>query len=559
MYAREIMTTGRKQELVNRIADEAGYDGAAGHGLSEPLDVLQSVEHVLSVHYRRVPGAGDLACKFRELCGMDINGNISGVGGSRDVSGQDGAQPSTRAEAVVVNCICKNKGTMPGMLRCTDCGKSQHASCVVGERAGEIDEATYLCETCRFALADPFVRVREELVPMAKMREIPGMPPIMDSKGMYHARIKLEQQFYVTQQQLAECNAKMSRTRVLITCLQLEDEIPCRMHWPKNVQMRVNNMSIKPYARGVGSEMGINQRDNVVDITRMLCQGRNSVTVMAVHSGTWVLRIVIADRLGLEDIKPKMMREETLEEARSRMASLLAGRDGVDDDLGLEQVNFSLKDPLTCMRMVVPARFEGASGTQAFDLDSFLSMTEVNRKWQDPTTLKNSTVKQMRVDSYVREVSKYTHDMPSLTNFEVNAEGDWRPEGYTDGWFDIRAMDEAALAKLTAWARSHGDEDSHGEDETLDYQVVRDEGIDVRNEVNEATSALLSAGKHVPSSAVANGIPIANGNATNTTNVSFTSGKSVNNSAGQARTSIPLKVTGTKRPAVEVIDLCDSD
>lgn len=45
----------------------------------------------------------------------------------------------------------------------------------------------------------------------------------------------------------------------------------------------------------------------------------------------------------------------------------------------------------------VPARFVDASGLQPFDLDSFLSMAQRNRKWQDPTTLNNSSIEQLQV------------------------------------------------------------------------------------------------------------------------------------------------------------------
>jgi hypothetical protein len=530
---------GRKQEIIDRIAEHAG-DVASGRWVPKP-ETVAIIQHVLSVHYRNVTGLGDLAHAFRMQFPDDASFDPTAAledqptSTSRGRRGSGGTAEARGRTTGTVKCICKNRGTMPGMLRCTNCDTLQHEPCVLGQnRVLPIDPAAYSCESCRFTLSDPFVLVREELVPLGKMKDIPGMPPIVDAKGNYHARVKIEQQFYLTQQQLAACNAPTSKTRVIISCLLLEDEVQCRMHWPKNIQLRVNNMGIKPYARGVGSEMGINQRDNVLDITRMLCQGRNSVNISAVHCGTWVVRICIADRLGLEEIKPMMMRPETLEEARTRMATLLAA--GGEEDLGLERVSFSLKDPLTCMRMVIPARFDDASGTQAFDLDSFLSMAEVNRKWQDPTTLKNSTVKRLRVDSYVQEVNKLMKELPAVTAFEVNAVGDWRPEGYTDGWFDVRKTDDGeTLEKLTAWAQAQ-EGDSQDDEETLDYQAVRDEGIDVRNEAMEATSALLSAG-------------IASG-AANNANIHKTAPK---------RTLIPLKVTGKKRAAVEVIDLCDSD
>lgn len=52
--------------------------------------------------------------------------------------------------------------------------------------------------------------------------------------------------------------------------------------------------------------------------------------------------------------------------------------------------------PSALPRAQVPARFVDASGLQPFDLDSFLSMAQRNRKWQDPTTLNNSSVEQLQ-------------------------------------------------------------------------------------------------------------------------------------------------------------------
>ena len=56
--------------------------------------------------------------------------------------------------------------------------------------------------------------------------------------------------------------------------------------------------------------------------------------------------------------------------------------------------------PASCAVPQVPARFADASGLQAFDLDSFLSMAARNRKWQDPDTLANSSVEQLQVGEF---------------------------------------------------------------------------------------------------------------------------------------------------------------
>lgn len=83
------------------------------------------------------------------------------------------------------------------------------------------------------------------------------------------------------------------------------------------------------------------------------------------------------------------------------------------------------------------ARFSDASGLQPFDLDTYLSMVERNRKWQDPTTLKNSTVKQLEIDTYFQHVLKCTANVPEITDIEINAGGLWRPDGSNSTWFSI--------------------------------------------------------------------------------------------------------------------------
>ena len=56
------------------------------------------------------------------------------------------------------------------------------------------------------------------------------------------------------------------------------------------------------------------------------------------------------------------------------------------------------------MQGVCSCRFAGLPGIVAFDLDNFLSMAQRSRKWQDPHTLKNVTIKQLQLDSWMQPV-----------------------------------------------------------------------------------------------------------------------------------------------------------
>eukprot|EP00889_Picochlorum_renovo_P002325 jgi/Picre1/29355/NNA_004745.t1 len=207
-----------------------------------------------------------------------------------------------------------------------------------------------------------------------------------------------------------------------------------------------------------------------------------------VENFTWVVMVYIAEKQSHEDVKRLMMAPETKEEAKVRMKKLLAGDS--EGAIGLEQMTLSLKDPMTCTRISVPARFSNASGPQAFDLDSFLSIADLNRKWQDPTTLKNSSVKQLQEDTYVKVLLHNLASIPDINSIEVNANGDWRPEGLEDTWFDIcQELGRDDLTKLQERFGSVKNEE-HNNDDTEVYDGALD--VDEKEEALEAVSALIS-------------------------------------------------------------------
>ena len=51
-------------------------------------------------------------------------------------------------------------------------------------------------------------------------------------------------------------------------------------------------------------------------------------------------------------------------------------------------------------------RFHGVAGLGAFDLETFLSMTERSRKWQCPHSQRNLSVYELQTDAYVQRLLK---------------------------------------------------------------------------------------------------------------------------------------------------------
>jgi len=217
----------------------------------------------------------------------------------------------------------------------------------------------------------------------------------------------------------------------------------------------------------------------------------------AVESGTWVLLIQTAQRQSTEQVKAMMAPPESEIQAVARVKRQMGDHGGVE----VAHQVISLKDPMSGKRMNLPARFEDASGLQAFDLESFLSLAERNRKWQDPTTLQNSTVKRLQMDTFVRKVLECLASFPHAMEVEVNSEGLWRPDGSTGGWFSICTPPDkekiaAALASSTRESLDPGGPRGKAHTRTAengDVVVNTDSETDEEEELRKAAAAVKPA------------------------------------------------------------------
>jgi hypothetical protein len=50
----------------------------------------------------------------------------------------------------------------------------------------------------------------------------------------------------------------------------LGDSVPLRVHWPRNTDLRMNNMMYKPYGRSTNAKLGANSRDDMASVGIMV-------------------------------------------------------------------------------------------------------------------------------------------------------------------------------------------------------------------------------------------------------------------------------------------------
>jgi hypothetical protein len=475
-----ISKSGKKAEVQNRLLCYFGLNPTTGPG-----DISPAVQGKLELSARIIKDV------YYQSRGITRNPSTSpGPGGGgpssatpNGTNGMNGAGvASTSATAaasnplivklhtklspgVVVRCICKNSSYRSGMVQCSEpsCRVWQHADCV--REAANNHPTDLYCEQCRVHLADPFWKPLEQLLPVAKLKPAVGVPPIRDSYNELHAQQSTELTVYLSEQQLSKGKNLPDSERIIASCLLLEDPVACRVHWPRNVTMRVNRYPYRAYGRSATSKMGINQRDEVANIASLCLAGRNTLDIQAVENGSWLILLHRVEARTVNQVKEMMLPMESSSDAIARVKKLMH-----DDDLSIASQIVSLIDPWSGQRMATPARFINASGLQAFDLDSFLSLAQRNRKWQDPTTLKNSTVRQLQVDTYMKIVLSIlsagggsggggSGSLLEVREIVINDEGKWRPEGTDEAslrWFSIEEDEELVKKELKEFYSSGG-------------------------------------------------------------------------------------------------------
>lgn len=467
-----ISKSGKKAEVQNRLLCYFGLNPVTGPGdiSAAAQGKLESSARVIKDVYchskgftrnpSSSPGLGGPSCT-PSGGGIAMNGvgiattsaavNVASNGTGSNHPSSTKIKLNTKITSGIVRCLCKNSIARSNMVQCSEpsCGVWQHADCV-GEAANDTRNTLFYCEQCRAHLADPFWKPLEQLLPVAKLKPTIGVPPIRDSYSELHPQQAAELTVYLSEQQLSKGKNLPNSERVTASCLLLDDPVPCRVHWPRNVTMRVNRYPYRVYGRSTTSKMGINQRDEAANIASLCLAGRNTLDIQAVENGTWLILLHRVEGRTMNQVKEMMLPVESVEEAVARVKKLMH-----DDEFSIAFQVVSLIDPWSGQRMTTPARFTDASGLQAFDLDSFLSLAQRNRKWQDPMTLKNSTVRRLQVDSYIKKVlaclSAAGGACLEVREIVISDEGKWRPEGSDEAalrWFSIEEDEEVVKKDL---------------------------------------------------------------------------------------------------------------
>eukprot|EP00882_Tetradesmus_deserticola_P022074 GHRQ01023957.1.p1 GENE.GHRQ01023957.1~~GHRQ01023957.1.p1 ORF type:complete len:385 (+),score=158.89 GHRQ01023957.1:417-1571(+) len=204
------------------------------------------------------------------------------------LDGNDGLGPLNTQ----VRCLCAQAIRHEPLLQCCGacCGVWQHGDCVKQQlqpsspgAAPLLDPVTFkpleqrqafFCERCRVSRADPFWELFDPTVMLPARGRLTGATVAMGVMGDLHVSSTGVLNLVLSKQQVTLLRAKEQEYKLQALCLQLDDPVQFRFHWPMNASVTIHApqfyQKVNATRRGQSSKLGPNQRDEPLDLTAAL-------------------------------------------------------------------------------------------------------------------------------------------------------------------------------------------------------------------------------------------------------------------------------------------------
>ncbi|KAG2484222.1 hypothetical protein HYH03_016957 [Edaphochlamys debaryana] len=419
-----------------------------------------------------------------------------GAGGSQAAAPRAGggpaAGPGPGGANGTVRCTCGGGAADVGgpMLQCRapGCGVWQHAQCA-GVGAGRPAAGEFFCETCRTQRADPFWEIDDAGISTVMRLSSTGKQAAVTGHAPQAVR-QVERAFNVTLQQQAKYRSRSSEYQLQLVCLQLNDPVAFRLHWPLGAALEVNGVQYRVYSRNSTQKLGANGRDEPANIGLLCNTGRSRLTMTCTDNQPYVLLALLMRRRSAEEVRALMKPPLSRADAVERVKQQLRGDD--DDEVQTGTTVLSLRCPLTGSRVRTPGRFAEVAGLACFDLDAFLDSAARTRKWQCPHSMAHTSVQSLMVDTYTQRILAALAHHPSVTEVEVAADGGWRPRGSRDRFYSIEEDDPLGGAAGPSGRGLGGADGANGANGAGDSDG---EETDEEEELRQAAAAVAAASK----------------------------------------------------------------
>jgi len=254
------------------------------------------------------------------------------------------------------------------------------------------------------------------------------------------------------------------KIKIILRLLQVGLNENDTQRLPYNITVSVNDHQCMlpplniPKIKGIAS-----WRCNIpIDITQQT-DLRNSVKntlkiTWSQEQHKYIAGVYVAHRLTwndlLEELKKRPLR------ASDKTKELIKKSMEGEADMGVESMFATVKDPLTKLRMKLPARGVDCIHLQCFDAIQFLQMNEQKEKWTCPLCKKKIKFENIEIDEFFLNILQSPVLSEECENIVLLKDGSWSNEKNNEFSNNSRTNDRGSTNNIVVLTLSDSDDDN---------------------------------------------------------------------------------------------------
>ncbi|XP_050546426.1 E3 SUMO-protein ligase PIAS1-like [Daktulosphaira vitifoliae] len=219
------------------------------------------------------------------------------------------------------------------------------------------------------------------------------------------------------------------KIQIILRLAQIDRNENVTERLPYNINVSVNDRLCKLPTLNIPTKAGVTPwRCNVpIDITQQTdlrnCLQNTLRITWSDEPHEYIAGVFVAQRLMwnelLEDLKKKPVRdpEKTKENIKKSMEN--------DQDMGVDSLIATVKDPLSKKKMELPARGVNCIHMQCFDAIQFLQMNEQKQTWSCPLCKKKVNFDDIEVDGFFLDIVQSPKIDDECDNIILQKDGTW--------------------------------------------------------------------------------------------------------------------------------------
>ncbi|CAI6373029.1 unnamed protein product [Macrosiphum euphorbiae] len=284
--------------------------------------------------------------------------------------------------------------------------------------------------------------------------------------------------FYLTENvRLAIANSWNSarqeyKIQIILRLLQVgrNTNVPDRL--PYDLTVSVNDRQCKLPTLNIPTKIGIaSWRSNVpIDITQQTILNtfvKNTLDISwsnELHN--YMIGVFLAHKLTSNDLLEELKKRPV--RASDKTKELIKKSMENDADMGVDYIYTTVKDPLTKLRMKLPARGVDCIHLQCFDAIQFLQMNEQREKWTCPLCTKKIKFENIEVDEFFLNMLQSPDLSEECENVLLLKDGTWSDGKNKEFSNNSKTNNNGSTNNIPVFTLSDHDDDSDDTDDTDD-------------------------------------------------------------------------------------------